>query len=72
MQENNYLKQHNYYSAGNSKLKYKHNATATAAHWRERSPSSGDPSSFCNVSIYSGGGYTNAINSIGVSSAFKV
>lgn len=71
-QEPNYLKQYAYYAAGNSKVMYKHNDTATAAHWRERSPSSGDPRSFCNVSIYSGGGYAAAVNSLGVSPCFKV
>ena len=70
--ESNYLKQYAYYSAGNSKVKYKHNATTTAAYWWERSPSSGNSNSFCDVntngSAYNdGGGY-----SIGVSPAFKV
>ena len=32
-QEPNYLKQYTYYSAGNSKVKYQHNDTSTAAHW---------------------------------------
>ena len=31
--------QYAYYSAGNSKIKYKHNGTSTAAHWWLRSPS---------------------------------
>ena len=31
--------QYTYYSAGNSKIKYKHNGTSTAAHWWLRSPS---------------------------------
>ena len=70
--EPNYLKQYAYYAAGNSKVMYKHNATAAAAHWRERSPSSGDPRSFCNVSIYSGSGYSAANNPLGVSPCFKV
>ena len=71
-QESNYLKQYSYYSAGNSKVKYLHNATDTAANWWERSPRSGDSNSFCNVGT-GGGAYSYvAHNSRGVSPAFKV
>ena len=71
-QEPNYLKQYSYYSAGNSKVKYKHNATSTAAYWWERSPRSGNSNNFCYV--YAGGSAnsTNVYNSIGVSPVFKV
>ena len=71
-QEPNYLKQYSYYSSGNSKVKYRHNATSTAAFWWDRSPRSGSSTSFCVV--YTGGssdfGVANA--SAGVSPAFKV
>ena len=70
-QEQNYLKQYSYYSAGNSKVKYQHNATSTAAWWLERSPSS-DFDYFCRVST---GGSANAYfadTSFGVPPAFKV
>lgn len=71
-QEPNYLKQYAYYSAGNSKVKYLHNATDTAANWWERSPRSDDSNSFCSVGT-GGGAYSYvAHNSRGVSPAFKV
>ena len=41
--------QYAYYSAGNSKIKYKHNETSTAANWWLRSPPAGDPFGFVYV-----------------------
>ena len=41
--------QYAYYSAGNSKIKYKHNETSTAASWWLRSPFVISPASFVNV-----------------------
>ena len=41
--------QYAYYSAGNSKIKYKHNATSTAAFWCLRSPCASDSYSFVIV-----------------------
>ena len=71
-QEPTYLKQYAYYSAGNSKVMYKHNATSAAAYWWERSPISDNSNRFCTV--YTGGraNYNIASNSCGVSPAFKV
>ena len=71
-QEPNYLKQYSYYSAGNSKVKYKHNDTSTAAGWWGRSPCSGSSGRFCSVKTDGSAnrffaGYCN-----GVSPAFKV
>ena len=71
-QEPNYLKQYAYYSAGNSKVKYKHNDTSTAVIWWERSPSSDNSSRFCNVDTNNGARINYASNSIGVSPCFKV
>lgn len=71
-QEQNYLKQYSYYSAGNSKKMYKHNNTATAAHWRERSPRSDDYRIFCIVGDNGGANYAGAYYSYGVSPCFKV
>ena len=71
-QEPNYLKQYAYYSAGNSKVKYQHNATATAAIWWERSPDYSISKHFCRVTA---SGYANnrsATNSFCVSPCFKV
>lgn len=41
--------QYAYYSAGNSKIKYKHNGTAAAAIWWLRSPSTISPNVFVDV-----------------------
>ena len=71
-QEPTYLKQYAYYSAGNSKVKYRHNATTTAALWWERSPYSGHSSYFCYVSTNGSAGSNYAYRSYGVSPAFKI
>ena len=71
-QEPNYLKQYSYYSAGNSKVKYNHNATATAADWWERSPASVNSSNFCHVTNSGSASTYRAVYSNGVSPAFKV
>ena len=72
-QEPNYLKQYNYYSSGNSKVKYQHNATSSAAIWWERSPRSSNSRSFCKVSAdgSADSGYYPG-DSYGVSPAFKI
>ena len=71
-QEPTYLKQYAYYSAGNSKVKYRHNATDTDVRWWERSPASSYSSSFCVVVAAGSANYYNAAISLGVSPAFKV
>ena len=71
-QEPNYLKQYTYYSAGNSRVKYKHNSTSSAARWRERSPYSGSSSIFCYVNESGTNDGANAVYSFGVSPCFKV
>ena len=71
-QEPNYLKQYSYYSAGNSKLKYRHNATSTAAYWWERSPYFGSSSTFCPVGTDGSVHSYLAGTSSGVSPCFKV
>ena len=45
--------QYSYYSAGNSKVKYKHNATGTVADWWLRSPHARDAKGF--VLVYNNG-----------------
>lgn len=47
--EKNKQAQYAYYSAGNSKIKYKHNGTSTAAFWWLRSPYASDSYYFVNV-----------------------
>lgn len=71
-QEPNYLKQYAYYAAGNSKVKYSHNATGTAAYWWQRSPSSPTSNHFCNVNTNGSATFVHAYYSNGVSPAFKV
>ena len=64
--------QYAYYSAGNSKIKYKHNGTSTAANWWIRSPYAGESSIF--VYVYTGGtayGY-DAVRSLGFAPGFCV
>ena len=71
-QEPNYLKQYSYYSAGNSKVKYKHNAASTAAAWWERSSNSANSYYFCIVRANGNGGYSYGYYTCGVSPCFKV
>ena len=47
--EKNYQAQYAYYSAGNSKVKYRHSATGSTAWWWERSPYYDYSSTFCSV-----------------------
>ena len=51
--EKNKQAQYAYYSAGNSKIKYKHDGTSTAANWWLRSPYASYSASF--VDVYTGG-----------------
>ena len=62
--------QYAYYSAGNSKIKYKHTDTATAARWWLRSPRSSNSTDFvyANGSVGTGAAY----NSYGVAPGFCV
>ena len=64
--------QYAYYSAGNSKIKYKHNGTSTAAYWWLRSPRVG--SSYIFVHAYTDGtvNYTVAHCSLGFAPGFCV
>lgn len=47
--EANYQQQYAYYSAGNSKVKYRHNSTGSAASWWLRSPFEGNSIVFVRV-----------------------
>ena len=70
--EKNSQVQYAYYSAGNSKVKYRHSATGSTAYWWERSPRYDDYNSFCLV--YTGGGASNGYAGIsrGLAPAFMV
>ena len=70
--EQNYQKQYDYYKNGNSKVKYKHNATTTACYWWLRSVHATTADLFCDVST--GGSATDyrAYISDGFAPGFKV
>ena len=71
-QEQNYLKQYAYYAAGNSKRKYKHNATNAAAKWWVRSSTYDFSNGFCFVNADGISNSDLSISSYGVSPCFKV
>lgn len=70
--EQNYQQQYAYYVAGNPKIKYRHDSTATAAYWWERSVLATNTHLFCIV--HSDGSANNyyANNPLGLAPAFKV
>lgn len=70
--EANYQQQYAYYSAGNSKVKYRHDQTGSSVNWWLRSPDAGNSSRFVNVT--SGGSvyYTGASRSYGFAPGFCV
>ena len=69
--EKNYQAQYAYYSAGNSKVKYRHSATGSTADWWERSPYSGS-SNFCSVNANGTASASYARYSLGLAPAFRV
>lgn len=70
--EANYQQQYAYYSAGNSKVKYRHDQTGSSVNWWLRSPFAGTSTLF--VSVYSGGtvSYYYASDSCGFAPGFCV
>ena len=64
--------QYAYYSAGNSKIKYKHDGTSTAAYWGLRSPYASTSNRF--VYVFAGGTVYNyyAYCSLGFAPGFCV
>ena len=70
--EKNKQAQYAYYSAGNSKIKYKHDGTSTAAIWWLRSPYASNSNGF--VAVYAGGtvNYGYAGISLGFAPGFCV
>ena len=71
-QESTYLKQYDYYSTGNSKVKYKHNATSDAAIWWKRSPYFSYTGFFCRAHARGVADYSDAFLSYSVAPCFKV
>ena len=70
--EQNYQQQYAYYSVGNSKIKYRHDSTATAVYWWERSARASRRDIFCNVDANGAASFNNAAYSFGLAPAFKV
>ena len=70
--EKNSQIQYAYYSAGNSKVKYRHSATGSTAYWWERSPGYGTDDVFCLVYTYGNANIDNARLSFGLAPAFMV
>ena len=70
--ERNYQKQYAYYVAGNSKVKYRHDSTATAVFWWERSVYATSANFFCNVNTGGTANISNAYRSYGLAVAFKI
>ena len=65
--------QYAYYSAGNSKIKYKHNGTSTAAYWWLRSPRASVVYAFVSVASRNAfADYNNAQDSLGFAPGFCV
>ena len=70
--EQNYQAQYDYYKAGNSKVKYRHDATGTAVYYWCRSARLGQKNAFCRVNIDGNFSYTSADNSCGLAPGFCV
>lgn len=70
--EQNYQQQYQYYKNGNSKVKYRHNSTGSAAYWWERSPYYNNGNTFCFVNTDGNASSYGARNSFGLAPAFRV
>ena len=70
--ERNYQQQYAYYVAGNSKVKYRHDSTATAVTWWERSVYATNASNFCTVDTDGAATFDAARYSFGLAVAFKI
>ena len=64
--------QYAYYSAGNSKIKYKHDGTSTAAYWWLRSPNASNSNYFVGVNTDGTVDNFSAHNSLGFAPGFCV
>lgn len=70
--EKNNQAQYAYYSAGNSKVKYRHSSTGSSAFWWERSPYYSGSSAFCIVSNTGTAFNSHSRSSRGLAPAFMV
>ena len=70
--ERNHQQQYAYYVAGNSKIKYRHDNTATSVLWWQRSVVTENAGQFCIVYTNGTTTFYYAFYSIGLAVAFKV
>ena len=70
--EANYQQQYAYYSAGNSKVKYRHNSTGSAAIWWLRSANRNNSGDFASVGTSGSVSRYSAYYSLGVAPGFCV
>lgn len=70
--EQNYQAQYDYYKAGNSKVKYRHDATGTAVYHWCRSADYFNGNSFCSVNTGGAADYLTASYSYGLAPGFCV
>lgn len=70
--EANYQQQYAYYSAGNSKVKYRHDSTGSAAYWWLRSPFADISSGFVRVFADGTDSYGDTRYSLGFAPGFCV
>lgn len=70
--EQNYQAQYAYYSAGNSKIRYRHSSNGSTAYWGLRSVNASYSNRFCFVNTSGIASYVNAYFSIGFAPAFCV
>ena len=70
--ERNYQQQYAYYVAGNSKVKYRHDSTATAVLWWDRSVLASTAYGFCRVNTNGTAASADASYSRGLAVAFKI
>ena len=70
--EAQHQQQYTYYASGNSKVKYRHDSTGSAASWWERSPRSGYATYFCIVAADGNAGFNFADFSFGVAPALRI
>lgn len=70
--EQNYQEQYAYYANGNSKIKYRYNATSSTVMWWERSPNYSNHSNFCFITIYGSSASTETADSLAIAPIFRV
>lgn len=70
--EKNYQAQYAWYSAGNSKVRYRHSSTGSTARWWLRSVNADSSAGFCRVGTSGSATFNGAIISYGFAPAFCV